>query len=334
MRRTRVLPGLLLLTVLGSMLACPAPDPIDPGGGGGFPGGNNGGGRDGGTDGGTPDGGRPDGGGGGGGSDGGFTGLDLRFKFVPTGQTYSGDVAQVTSDPATAAANLANNGHAIAGALWNSAGYTLLGVKPLGTPRTYLTDTRTSTSPGLGGTMSSLGSGGFVVTGFTFNDFTGYNLVGLKPLGENRVFTSSVQQVSGLNLGTAAQSLATSGFVVTGLFYNSAGYNLVGFKENGVTRSLSADVRSATAAELANTVQALGTAGYVVTAIVYVGSNVGYTLVSMKDNTESRTFTTNVQLVSGNNLKSTLQTLGAAGFITTAAYSDDSLNGYLLVGTK
>ncbi len=133
MRGTNVLPGLLLLGVLGSLMACPA-QPIDPDptGGGGNIGGNTGG-RDGGTaDGGT----QPDGGSGNGNTDGGTGGMDLRFKLVPTGQTYLGEVSQVSSGADTAAYNLANNGYAIAGGVWNSAGYTLLGVKPQSTPTT------------------------------------------------------------------------------------------------------------------------------------------------------------------------------------------------------
>jgi len=311
---------LLLIAPLLAVLACQLTVP-DYTGGGGTVGGGGGSGADGGTvDGGVqPTGGSIEG--------------DLRFKLATDSPTYTSEVRQVASDVGTAAYGLANNGNTLAAMTKSSAGFTLLGIHPTQSPRTYVSQVQQASGGGVATALQSLSQSGYLTTGFTYDDTNGYVLVGIRDVAASPALGSTVQFVDGTTLSAAATQMGNGGYAITGMALNSSGvYALIGLRNTNSTVTYQSDVRVVTATQLPTAVQSLANTGFVVTALTHNGS--GFVLVSQKVTNSTRVFGANVQQVSGTDLASTLNTLGSVGYVVTAAYSSDALNSYVVIGTK
>lgn len=70
-------------------------------------------------------------------------------------------------------------GFAVTAMTTNAAGYTMVGVKPSGSTRTYAADVRQTAGFGLDDTATSLGENGYVVTTMVTNS-AGYTMVGVR----------------------------------------------------------------------------------------------------------------------------------------------------------
>jgi hypothetical protein len=192
--------------------------------------------------------------------------------------TYETSVRQTDgSGLSSTAASLGSAGFIVATAATNTAGYTLVGVKPSGAAATYETSVLQTSGSGLSSTAASMASGGFVITAITTNT-AGYTLFGVKAAG-GATYEASVLQTSGSGLSSTVSSMASGGFVVTAVATNTAGYTIVGVKKSGASASYNADVDQTSGSGLLSLLQGYGTSGLVPSAMV--SNTAGYTVVAV-----------------------------------------------------
>jgi hypothetical protein len=101
-----------------------------------------------------------------------------------------------------------------------------------------------------------------------------------KLVGAAGGYESRLQQISGSELSSSAQSFAAAGFVITATTTNTAGYTLWGFKPTGSSTIYESRLQQISGSELSSSAQSFAAAGFVITATTT--NTAGYTLWGFK----------------------------------------------------
>ena len=238
----------------------------------------------------------------------------LPYKGLLPSTSYASTVVQVAGNSLDSSASaLASGGHVLTCAVYNTAGYTLVGIKPSVSSDSYTSQVKQVLAGVVPPTAASMGADGYLVTAMIHNT-AGYTLFGTRI--SNTTYDTRVDQVPYTLLDKTTSTNAAEGYVTTAMVYNSAGYTLISVKDNSDPRIWSSQVQQVSESSLNSTVSGMASAGYAVTAMVY--NTAGYTLVGMKEGMAQTATSGVADQVAGADPSSAISGRASTGYVTLA----------------
>ncbi|MCE9574927.1 MAG: hypothetical protein K8W52_17390 [Deltaproteobacteria bacterium] len=204
---------------------------------------------------------------------------DLVHKLLTHATSYQVQMAQTSGAGLDGAArSMAQSGYVVTAMVTNTAGYTIIGVKPQGSTTVYEAQMAQTSGSGLESAARGMAQSGYVVTAMVTNT-AGYTIIGVKPQGSTTTYGAQMAQTSGSGLESAAQGMGQSGYAVTTMVTNTAGYTIIGVTPAGTTTSNTVQMTQTSGSGLESAAASMGQAGYVVTGLTT--NSAGYTVLGV-----------------------------------------------------
>jgi hypothetical protein len=254
----------------------------------------------------------------------------LLQKGVPWADSYQSDVEQTTgSELSTVASSMASQGYVVTAFVANTVPYTMLGVRPTGTTKTYQAKVIQEYGSTLRAGVAQLAQDGYLPTVGTLNSV--FTIIGIRDPEQPVTYVTTMEQTTGSYLRSTVQDMGSQGYVpMIVMAGSSVPYTVIGVKPQDASDVYECQMAQTNGSGLDSTASSLTNEGYVITSLV--DNTVPFTFVAARMKGVTTPLTSRVDQTVGSGLTSTTSTLSSDGWLVLAGTGQDA--PYTFVGLK